>query len=258
MRSMTAFFNISFKNSFTYRSSVFIGIFGSLFSVITQIALWKYLFSHDAAMTSYMISYVVLSHLLGVVYTNGISTLIGSKVTTGDFVIDLIKPVNPILTYWSTSFSTNIAKLLNRGIPLILVFLPMFFNLQFSFEKILFFGLAIIFGIVISNLIYILVGYLAFLIFEVMPYVRIIDDTIRLVSGAVIPVAFFPSWLEKISHATPFYFLYSFPLRLLLNELPMYEIYQGFIIMSIWVIILSIILKIVYSAALKRSIVQGG
>jgi ABC-2 type transport system permease protein len=103
-----------------------------------------------------------------------------------------------------------------------------------------------------------LVGYFSFVIINIHPYVRLIDDTIRLFSGAVIPLAFFPSWLAVIAKAMPFHFMYSFPIRLLLEKLPSEEIYSCFLLMVIWIIALSIALRFAFFAAVKKCILQGG
>lgn len=57
-------------------------------------------------------------------YENHISYMIGEKVYTGDVVIDLIKPINPILNFWSMSFGMVLGRILNRGILLVAVFSP--------------------------------------------------------------------------------------------------------------------------------------
>ena len=44
-----AMFRISFKNTFAYRASVLTGIVGSLFSVVAQIAVWRWVFRQDQA-----------------------------------------------------------------------------------------------------------------------------------------------------------------------------------------------------------------
>lgn len=48
-----ALFGIAFKNSFAYRTAVLTGVVGSLFLVLTQIAVWTYVFRRDPAMVRY-------------------------------------------------------------------------------------------------------------------------------------------------------------------------------------------------------------
>src|SRR6476660_6078419 len=105
--TLWAFVAMSFKTTFAYRSSVFIGILGSLFSVLVQIAIWSYIFQTDPSMIRYMIAYVVVAQLLGQVYVDQLSVRIGDKIKTGDLAVDLIKPLNAILIYWSTALGVT-------------------------------------------------------------------------------------------------------------------------------------------------------
>jgi len=253
-----AFFIISFKNTFAYKSSVVIGVFGSMFTLFVQIALWNFIFKGNSNMIEYMTCYVIISTILGILYTNNISSLIGDKVTSGDFVIDLIKPISPLAVFWSTSFGEIIANVLNRGIPVLIVFFPVLLTIQFNFQKGLLFLIASLMGFIVGSLIYILVGYISFIVLEIWPYIRLVNDTIRLLSGAIIPIAFFPMGIASIARATPFYFMYTFPIRLLLEELPLNEVYLNFFIMAVWIIVIGFVLRIVSNIAIKHCVVQGG
>jgi len=175
MDSCIAFLKIGFKESFAYKSEVLMGIFGSVFAVIAQMALWKFVFSDDAEMTEYMISYVVISQLVRILYENHISYMIGEKVYTGDVAIDLIKPINPILNFWSTSFGMVLGRILNRGILLIAVFFPFLLKIKVSPVTLLQFVLACFLGYVIVSLVYMLVGYFSFVVIYIHPYVRLIE-----------------------------------------------------------------------------------
>jgi ABC-2 type transport system permease protein len=258
MSSLFAFFRISFKNTLAYRSTVIISTFGAISVVITQMALWMYVFQSNLEMSQYMMKYVVISSLLSIFLANNISNLIGGKVMTGDFVMELLKPVNPLVTFWSTALGTNIARLLNRGVPLALLFSPYLMNLDIDFQRFLCFVLACLISYVLSNIIYMLIGCLAFVLFEVWPYVRLVDDTIKFFSGAIVPITFFPTWLAQIAYLTPFYYLYTFPIQILLQPLSVKNMMENFMFMLIWTVILYVILLVIYRATVKRSTVQGG
>ncbi len=258
MDSNWAFLRIAFKNSFVYRSTVFIGIFGSFFGILAQIALWSFIFRGKPGTIQYMTVYVVVAQLLGILYINNISDRIGAKVRSGDFVIDLIKPANPVFTFWSTSVGITTSNMIIRGIPLLLIFLPVIIKLKLDAGELALFVVICGLGFVMVSLMYILIGYLAFIVLEVWPFVRLLNDTVRLLAGAVIPIAFFPPWIGRAVKLMPFHLLYSFPIRLLLEELPPNEIIFNMMIMVFWIIMLSIALKIVYGVAVRFCIVQGG
>jgi ABC-2 type transport system permease protein len=256
--TLLAFVRMSFKTNFAYRSAVFMGILGSLFSVLVQIAIWTFIFQKDPAMLSYMTAYVVLSQLLGLVYFDQITTSLGNKITTGDFVTDLIKPVNSILVYWSTALGITLATVLTRGLPILVIFSPALVTQHLDIVKIFFFlGLCGL-GYLLLGLIYILVGHLAFMLTELWAFGRMLRDTISFFSGAVIPLAFFPAGLAWFTNLLPFRLLYSFPIRFLLEEMPISEIWVNVALLVIWIVGLSLVLKWVAQRAVWHSVAQGG
>jgi len=232
-------------------------ILGSVFSILAQMAVWYFIFHNDPNMIRYMTSYVIVAQIISILLNNNISNLIGDKVTTGSFVVDLLKPLNPTFAFFSNSFGMTLAQLLNRGLLLIIVF-GAFLHFSPGVEKVLYFIITCVLGYIIANLIYFIIGYLSFIVFEVWPYVRLINDTVRLLAGGVIPLAFFPAWLASGTKLLPFQYLYSFPIRILLENIPTSEIYTNYAIMMVWIILLSSLLVLTYRSVIKHCVIQGG
>lgn len=258
MDTLLAFVNTAFKARFAYRSAVFFGSLMSFVYMIVQIALWRFVFSKDPTMVKYMTAYVVLSQLLRHAYATEIAMMIEQKVISGDFVTDLIKPVNSVLVYWSTSLGGTLANIATRGLPVLVIFSPVLLNVELGLGKILLFCGVYVAGYILVNLIFTLVGYLAFLATEVFHFRRTMDNTLSFLSGAIIPIAFFPSWLASITKLLPFHLLYSFPIRILLEDLPVKEIVENALLLGAWIVFLLVLLSIVSKRAIWRSVVQGG
>ena len=254
------FFTISFKNSLVYRSSVLFRIIGSIFFVFVQIALWTFIFKHDDEMTKYMISYVILSNIIGLFYSDQIRGEIGGKVSSGMFAIDLIRPVNIITMSYQRTLGSLASKIILSGIPVILVFMPLLIN-SFSTTmpiNILYAFIAVVLGHYINMLLYSLIGFMSFIFLQAGWVSRIVGDTIRFFSGALIPLSFFPDWLRTIADLLPFKFLYSFPLELMLNNKGTEYVLSNFTIMIGWIVVLTTILLLSYKGAINRCTVQGG
>ena len=255
-----SFFLISFKNSFVYRSSAIFSIIGSVFTMLISMALWTFVYQYDMDKISYMITYVILSNIIRLFYSGGMSDAIAGKVTSGAFAIDLIRPINFISVQYYQILGGMCSSFILRGIPVILFFLPLLFKnaLINSFTHVLFAFLAIIIGHFMYILIYSLIGFSAFTFFEVWPFNRLMNDTIRFLSGSFIPLSLFPKWLGTIANIFPFRFMYSFPIQLLIGNEDSYSILINFIILFIWITVLCILLFYVYKKAIYKCIVQGG
>ena len=59
-----------------------------------------------------------------------------------------------------------------------------------------------------------------------------------ILSGLVIPIPFFPNYLQKISNYLPFRYISDFPFRLYVGNVSDYEGVVGILIQIIWIIIL--------------------
>jgi ABC-2 type transport system permease protein len=258
MNRYWAFSSIAFKNAFAYRTATFLSIFGSVFSILAQIAIWHYIFRNDAGMIRYMMAYVIIAQIISIFLNNNISTRIGDKVTSGEFAVDLLKPVDPTLSFFSTSLGTTLAQLVNRGLIVIIAFSPFLVRMDLEVIRILLAAAVSIIGYLMASIIFLIIGYLSIRVFEIWPYSRLMNDTIRLFAGGVIPLVFFPDWLATISNFLPFHLLYSFPIRLILGDISQTEIYQYGLLMIGWTLLLYGLLRFTYRKVIQHTVIQGG
>lgn len=258
MKAARGYIAMAFRSAFAYKSSVFFLFFGSVISILAQIALWNFLYAADPAKRTYMTAYVVLSTVINFFYYGNVAKYVEAKVRSGDLAVDLLRPVNPITVFWSIALGNILSSLALRGLPILLVFSYAFFGQGITLWKLCLFLLALLAGHVLFTLIYICLGYLAFVTFAIWPFFRLVNDTIRFLSGSVIPLTLFPPFLQTLSWFTPFRFLYTFPIDLLIGSLPAGEILLNFTVMAVWILAFAGLLALASRQAEKRLVVQGG
>ena len=253
------FFTISLKNSMVYRWSVLFSIFGSALYISISLMLWRYLYQGTPEMVSYMTRYTIVSSIIAMFYTRGIAYRIGEKVSSGDFVIDLIRPINFFSMSWQMEFADICTNFIMRGLPVILIYSP-FLVINAGYYNIPMVLLAILLGHILFLLIYALLGFTAFILIEIWPFHRLLDDTIRLLAGGFIPLAILPGFIGTIARVLPFRFLYSFPLELLFGTADMNTTttINNFFILSAWIFVFAILNILMYRLALQKAVVQGG
>ena len=79
-----------------------------------------------------------------------------------------------------------------------------------------------------------------------------------ILSGLVIPIPFFPNFLQKICNILPFRYVSDFPFRFYVGNITIQEGLYGLLIQVIWIIILVILGRILMKIALRKTVVQGG
>ena len=251
------FFRVSFKNSFVYRWPVVFSIAGSILYIAICLVLWGFLFKDDPGMVSYMTRYTIFSNIVTMCYARGIHHRIGGKVASGGFVTDLIRPVNLFTMSWEMELSDICANFITRGFPVALVYLPALLD-DPGYHNVPLAIIAVALGHILFLLVYSLLGFSAFILIEVWPFGRLLDDTIRLLAGGFIPIALLPPFLGAIARALPFRFLYSFPLELLLGSADAGRIAENFLLSVFWIAAFAAANLLMYRAALRKAVVQGG
>ncbi|NJD03806.1 MAG: ABC transporter permease [Ruminiclostridium sp.] len=251
------YFKTTFKNSLVYRWSVFFSVGRLVLLIAINIMLWRVLYQNNITMISYMTRYTIISNIIMMFYSRGVHMRLAEKVTSGDFAIDLIRPVNLFFMFWQIEVSGIISNLLLCGLPVIVIYFPFIIG-DTEYYNVLLVIIAVVLGHILFFMIYYLLGLTAFIIIEIEPIGRLLDDTIRLMAGGFIPLALLPSYLGKIANVLPFRYLYSFPLELLLGVKSVGNIMNKFIILCLWIFIFAFINICVYKIAIKKIAIQGG
>ncbi len=251
------FFWITFKNTFAYRMTSVLSVISSVLYIVINILIWRYLYREEPEMVDYMTKYTIIANIIGMFYSNNIANRIGDKVAKGDFIMDLLKPVNILFMSWQMELAQICTRLLTDGFFTILIFLPYLIK-DSRYYNTGYVILAIVLGHILFMLIYSLVGFLSYIFIKVWPLQRLVNDTIRLFAGIFVPLALLPGFLRNMAYCMPFRFLYSFPLELLLGNSDITNIYFEYLMVSIWIIIFAIANWFVYRLALRKSVIHGG
>jgi len=77
-------------------------------------------------------------------------------------------------------------------------------------------------------------------------------------AGVIIPIPFFPEWLQPLFYALPFAYMQSSPFLIYSGQMSLNE--ASFLLLGqlTWILILVILGKLMLTKALKRVVVQGG
>jgi ABC-2 type transport system permease protein len=116
---------------------------------------------------------------------------------------------------------------------------------------------AVIAGWVINFFLTALIGLAAFVTEEVAPFEWIYQKFIFILGGMMIPIDFYPSWLQTIARATPFAYIMYGPARLFVT--PDLERFITLLVgQLIWIFCLGLIVTLAYQGGLRRLAINGG
>jgi ABC-2 type transport system permease protein len=102
-----------------------------------------------------------------------------------------------------------------------------------------------------------LIGLAAFIAEEVNAFEWIYQKLLFLLGGLLIPLDFFPVWLQKIALATPFAYTVYGPARLFVE--PSLERFLSLVtLQGLWLLVLSGVLLFSFERVVRRLVINGG
>ncbi|MCH1623998.1 ABC-2 family transporter protein [Fredinandcohnia sp. SECRCQ15] len=113
-------------------------------------------------------------------------------------------------------------------------------------------------GLLIRYCIELTFGLFTFWLIETGGIEDIFYFSLSLLSGSVIPLWFFPGWLQTIATYLPFQGIYFIPNAIFIEEISGYSVLTSLLIQLFWVIVSYLILRFVWYKASSKVIVQGG
>lgn len=248
-----------------FRLSFVVMVIGNLLYLIVVYFLWKAIYASAGTdivngMTfSDTLIYLVLATALFNFMEMYTVWEIGRNIQSGKIVLDLLKPMKYrryLFWSYSGSFVTQF----------FLTFLPTFIVVSVVTHGAIHIGLNLLY-FVISVCLAVSINYsVDFLVGTICLYTESIwginimkQVIVLLLSGATIPIAFFPEPLKTTVYYLPFQSIYNAPLSILLDGSPQPQtvlVTLGTQIM--WCVVMMILSKLFWKVSLRQITVNGG
>lgn len=228
--------------------------------------LWKAIYRSSDSMIikgfslNEMIVYVLISFITAVIVNADIGYLISREVKDGSIAINLIRPIN----YQKRMFFESLGNLMYNFIVLFFIgfigvtILQSSYRGNISILNIILYFISIFAGFLINFYYSYMFGLLSFKITNMWGLNQIMNAISQLLSGALIPIVFFPSWMQGIFNFLPFSSMIYTPSMIYLGKLTNIESIKAISIQFLWIIILMIIGRQMWKALIKELTILGG
>jgi ABC-2 type transport system permease protein len=183
--------------------------------------------------------------------------IIRDRVREGSIATDLMKPINLPLYFFSDGFGQTLLHAVLIVPSLLLALFIVHIDVPSPFV-LLAFALSFALGYVVNFLMNFLMNSIAFWTLETFAIQLIIRWVSDLLGGQIVPLIFFPGFLQKIVLALPFAAVYSTPLLIYLGNIPPNAYPAAFATQLAWIAGFAILAMFVWRGALRRVVVQGG
>ena len=254
----------AFIRAGAYRFEVWSRLFSNLIFLLMWSSIWTALYAgnDEAGGVSFqaMLTYIVVSQFLSGI--NGAGTPlweIQEKVRTGDISLELMRPFDVPTRYLFADFGSVAFYMITALLPVYVVLFFIFdLSLPSTMHTWIFFIISALLGFLIRYCIELSFGLLTFWLVETGGVEDIFYFSVSLLSGSVIPLWFFPSWLETFAMYLPFQGIYFIPNAIFVGEITGSDLYLSLGVQFFWVLICFAILRLIWRKAANKVVVQGG
>ncbi|PWH06694.1 ABC transporter permease [Brachybacterium endophyticum] len=254
----------SFRQYSTYRVATVAGVFtNSIFGLIRASILLAAISTAGGELRGYdalqAATYVWLGQaLLAPIEAFG-TREVAERVHEGDIAVDLLRPMGFLRLHYARKLGRSAFLLLARGIPPMLVgALLTGITLPTDPLSWLLGLLAVVLAITVAFLADLIVNLTAFWLVQTRGLTVVYTAVMNLLSGFLIPIAWFPDQLIALTRATPFPAMVQTPIDALSGRLTPLETLPQVGIQVAWAAVLTVGAWLLLRAGTRSLEVQGG
>lgn len=251
------------QKSLAYRFDVYGNIVMQCIIMFAAAFFWKALYGKSGTVfgvtVNTMLAYTVISSMMSVLFITGVEQRVIHSVQKGTVATDMLKPISLFRLYFFEDLGAVTALIFQNMIPIfaigsICIALPR----PAGVGGFLLFLLSVLMAFFINWFLAACFSMWAFTAINMDPMIQVKKHLLRLLSGSIIPMWFFPKWLSGILNLLPFVYIYQLPLDIYVGKCTKETILQRLGIQAIWVVVLFVLFVLLQKRVLKKVMVQGG
>ena len=251
----------AFAREATYRLEVATEVGSLVLRVYLLRSLWTALYAQNVAPINLplhgMITYATVALLMSLILEVDGTRLIREKIREGTIATDLMKPIS-IPMYF---FSDGVGQTFLHAVLVIpsLLFALLLVRIDVPPPATLgIFAVSFFLGYCVNFFLNFLMNSIAFWTLETFAIQLIVRWVSDLLSGQIIPLTFVPGILGRIVFALPFAAIYSTPLLIYVGVIPPRQWLAYLTAQVLWLGLFGGLSMLVWRAASRRVVIQGG
>lgn len=256
-------YKMRIQKALAYRFDVFANIIFQCIAMFATAFFWKAIYSgYDSvqgAGVGDMLTYTVVSAVMSILFVTTVELKLMESVEKGTVAMDMLKPVPLFSIYFFEDLGNITSLIFINGLPILLIG-SLFIGVPLPADRVsaaLFF-VSLIMSFFINWLFAALFSLLSFVTINMSPLIQVKKHILRLLSGSIIPVWFFPEWAQGILGALPFVYIYQLPLDLFIGRYTLQTAIPKLTVQLVWLVILSGAFYAAQKSMTKKVMVQGG
>jgi len=267
MRFYLSYFKLRFITGLQYRAAAYAGLATQLFFGLVFVMVYLAFYDSSSGDTPMkiqeLVSYLWLNQaffsLVNMMYKD---SEIFETIKNGNIAYELARPKKLYFIWFAKIIGQRLAMVTLRCLPILLIsfFLPYPYKLGLpsSIGSFMLFLLTLMTGTILMTAIITLYPVLTLRTLNEKGIAQIFAALADVLSGLVVPIPFFPKFLQIISNYLPFRYVSDLPFRIYTGNIGISEGIMGLGLQIVWIFIVVFIGYFLTNKSLKRVVVQGG
>jgi ABC-2 type transport system permease protein len=234
----------------------------TIVSMIVFVYFWRAVYTGTSTLgglaLSQTITYILLARLLSPLVETRTIFFFGFMIRQGQIAVELTRPLDMQVRIVVETFAELVVFLVQR-LPLFLI-AWLFFGMRLPDNPALWgaFFISLVLGQGVIFLFDWMFACLAFYVTETwgLSVVRVAAGSFF--SGAIVPLAMMPGWLQNLAAAMPFAQAMAVPVSFLSGISPLADAPRVWLIQIAWLLALLVLSRLVFNVAVRKVTVQGG
>lgn len=254
---------IEVQTVLAYRASTLLWCLVSLLRIYLLAVFWTAVYHGGGAVEGVtlgaMITYATLSMIqVNFVIETNAPWYIQERIREGNIIFDLLRPYRFLVARFASTLGTIFWTIpIAAGTALISA---LYAHIQppASARIALVYCLSLLLGVLVNYLISMLIGLLAFWTTELSGINWLTNMVVSFLAGAIVPFWFLPRAVQDIANLLPFQGIVYLPLSIYIGRISGRAIWVALAQQVFWIFALAGIVWLVWQAAQRKLIVQGG
>jgi ABC-2 type transport system permease protein len=250
------------KARLAYNMWVWADFFVTFASMFIFVYFWRAVYEGTSTIgglsLSQTVNYILLARLLAPLVETRTIFFFGFMIRQGQIAVEMTRPLDMQLRIFVESLA-EMGTFLVQRLPLFLI-AWLLFGLQLPSSPALWgaFFVSLILGSTVLFLFDWLFACLAFYVTETWGLSVVRIGVGSFFSGALVPLAMMPGWMQKLAASMPFAQALSVPVSFLSGITPLAQAPRLWLIQLIWLAGLLIVSRLAFRVAIRKVTVQGG
>lgn len=263
MRLFWELAKLSFRRQMTYRAATLAGLLTNFFFGLLRAAIFVALFANRGQVAGISlpeaITYTALTQA-SIGYLSAFSWYdLMRSVYTGDVASDLLKPMGYFNFWLAQDLGRAAANFITRGLTLMLAYaVTIGITLPTSFNHWLALSLVIILSWLVSFAWRFNVNLVAFWFPNGVGFGRFFFMASLFFSGFLMPLRFFPPWVERLAYFTPFPHTFNTLVEVYLGVLDGTQMVWAIAAQAAWAFGLIALAHLILRSGVRRLVILGG